>query len=131
MQTLNDLQNIEDVKLLVDTFYDTIRKDDLLADIFNKVIQDRWPQHLEKMYRFWQTVLFDEHTYFGSPFVSHATLPVDKEHFDRWVFLFNTTVDNLFAGTRAERAKWQGERMATMFLYKINYYRDNTASPLL
>ncbi|MEZ5054046.1 MAG: group III truncated hemoglobin [Chitinophagales bacterium] len=131
MQTLNDLQNIEDVKLLVDTFYDTIRKDDLLADIFNKVIQDRWPQHLEKMYRFWQTVLFDEHTYFGSPFVPHATLPVDKEHFDRWVFLFNTTVDNLFAGTRAERAKWQGERMATMFLYKINYYRDNTASPLL
>ncbi len=131
MQTLNDLQNIEDVKLLVDTFYDTIRKDDMLADIFNNVIQDRWPQHLEKMYRFWQTVLFDEHTYFGSPFVPHATLPVDKEHFDRWVHLFNTTVDSLFAGTRAERAKWQGERMATMFLYKINYYRDNTASPLL
>lgn len=69
MESLQDLKDIKDVQLMVDTFYETIRKDDLLADIFNKVIQDKWPQHLEKMYRFWQTVLFDEHTYFGSPFV--------------------------------------------------------------
>ncbi|HQV78467.1 MAG TPA: group III truncated hemoglobin [Chitinophagales bacterium] len=131
MESLQDLKDIKDVQLMVDTFYETIRKDDLLADIFNKVIQDKWPQHLEKMYRFWQTVLFDEHTYFGSPFVPHAKLPVEKQHFDRWVQLFNSTVDSLFVGARAERAKWQGERMATMFLYKINYYQENSSTPLL
>lgn len=131
MESLQDLKDIKDVQLMVDTFYETIRKDDLLADIFNKVIQDKWPQHLEKMYRFWQTVLFDEHTYFGSPFVPHAKLPVEKQHFDRWVQLFNSTVDSLFVGVRAERAKWQGERMATMFLYKINYYQENSSTPLL
>ena len=47
-----DIQDIEDIKLLVDTFYDNIRKDELLAPIFNDKIEDRWPEHLEKMYRF-------------------------------------------------------------------------------
>lgn len=125
-----DIDTIEDIKLLVDTFYGRIREDDLLKDIFNGVIQDRWPEHLEKMYRFWQTVLMDEHTYFGSPFVPHAELPVDKEHFDRWIGLFGETVDELFEGERAERAKWQGDRMAKMFLSKIRYYRDNNLKPL-
>ena len=50
-------------------FYEKVPKDDLLQDIFNKKIQERWPEHLEKMCRFWQTVLMEEHTYFGSPFV--------------------------------------------------------------
>jgi len=51
------LLNIEDVKLLVDTFYSKVRNDDTLAPIFNERIGDRWPEHLEKMYTFWQTTL--------------------------------------------------------------------------
>lgn len=128
---MKDITILDDIKLLVDDFYGKIRQDDLLKDIFNNVIQDRWPAHLEKMYRFWQTVLLEEHTYFGSPFVPHAKLPVEKQHFDRWMQLFNQTVDEHFKGEKAERAKWQGERMAEMFLYKINYYKNNSAIPLL
>jgi len=126
-----DISNITDIKLLVDSFYQAVRNDVLLKDIFNNKIEDRWPQHLEKMYRFWQTVLLEEHTYFGSPFMPHAKLPVDKTHFDRWRKIFNKTVDELFAGEKAERAKWQGERMAEMFNYKIDYYKNNAATPLL
>lgn len=126
-----DIKNIDDIKLLVDTFYDNIRKDDLLAEIFNDKIEDRWPQHLDKMYKFWQTVLLGEHTYFGSPFVPHAKLPVDLMHFERWLALFDATVDELFAGEKAERAKWQGQRMAEMFHTKIEYYKNNPAIPLL
>ena len=96
-----DIENIEDVKLLVDTFYAKVREDDQLKDIFNERIQDRWPEHLEKMYRFWQTVLLDEHTYYGSPFVPHAQLPVEKEHFNQWITLFYATVDDLFVGEKA------------------------------
>lgn len=129
--TVGDISNIDDIKLLVDSFYAKVREDDLLSGIFNDVIRDRWPEHLEKMYRFWQTVLLDEHTYLGSPFVPHAKLPVDKAHFDRWLKLFYETVDAFFTGEKAERAKWQGERMAEMFLYKIQYYRNNSATPLV
>ncbi|HMS52273.1 MAG: group III truncated hemoglobin [Sphingobacteriales bacterium] len=130
-QIKNDIKGLSDIKQMVDTFYGKIRQDDKLADIFNNVIQNRWPQHLEKMYRFWQTVLLEEHTYFGSPFIPHAKLPVDANHFERWLQLFNETVDTLFEGEKANRAKWQGQRMAEMFLSKINYYNNNSAIPLL
>lgn len=126
-----DISNLDDIKLLVDQFYDSIRKDTLLNDIFEDVIHDRWPNHLDKMYRFWQTVLLDEHTYQGSPFVPHAHLPVDLNHFERWLELFSTTVDSNFEGEKAERAKWQGQRMAEMFHSKINYYRNNNQIPIL
>ncbi|WP_367915131.1 group III truncated hemoglobin [Leadbetterella sp. DM7] len=128
---MKDIGELADIQLLVDTFYGKIREDDLLKDIFNGIIQDRWPEHLEKMYRFWQTVLLEEHTYFGSPFPPHLRMPVSEEHFNRWVMLFSGTVDGLFEGDKAERAKWQGSRMAEMFLSKITYFRENNLTPLV
>ena len=125
-----DIITINDIELLVNTFYDKIRQDEILKDIFNNKIQDRWPQHLEKMYTFWQTILLEEHTYYGSPFVPHAELPVDVEHFERWLQLFFKTVDDLFEGEKAERAKWQGQRMAEIFHSKIQFYKNNPINVL-
>ena len=118
-----DILNIEDVKLLVNRFYDKIKTDELLGPIFNERIKDRWPEHLDKMYRFWQTVLLGEHTYFGSPFPPHAQLPVGHEHFLKWMELFNPTVDELFTGEKATEAKWRAAKMAEMFEIKIEHYK--------
>ncbi|MBK8749254.1 MAG: group III truncated hemoglobin [Saprospiraceae bacterium] len=118
-----DILTIEDVKQLVDLFYDKIRADDLLGPIFNERIQNLWAVHLEKMYCFWQTVLLGEHTYFGSPFPSHAQLPVGHQHFVKWMALFNHTVDELFTGEKATEAKWRAAKMAEMFEMKIEHYK--------
>ncbi len=131
MEQLKDIETLEDIRLLVDTFYGKIRENPMLKDIFNNIIQDRWPEHLDKMYRFWQTVLLEEHTYFGRPFIPHAQLPVEKEHFNEWLKIFYETVDGLFKGEKADRAKWQGERMAEMFHTKIQFFRNNSSIPLL
>ncbi|MCB9186465.1 MAG: group III truncated hemoglobin [Flavobacteriales bacterium] len=125
-----DIADIEDIKLLVNRFYDSVREDELLGPIFNDVIKDRWPEHLEKMYRFWQTVLLEEHTYHGSPFPPHAKLPVEKPHFERWINLFFATIDNHFDGELASEAKWRAQKMAEMFNYKIDYYRNSSATPI-
>lgn len=130
MNQKTNILNVEDIKLLVDQFYELVRKDDLLAPIFNSRIGNRWPQHLEKMYRFWQTVLLGDHTYYGSPFAPYAHLPVDKTHFNRWLELFNRTTEDHFTGAKAEEAKWRAGKMAEMFLHKIKYYRTNHSSPL-
>lgn len=120
-----EIKKIEDIRLLVDEFYGNVRKDELLGLIFEEVIQNRWGEHLEKMYRFWQTVLLDEHTYYGAPFPPHAQMPIDEQHFNRWVGIFHATVDSLFEGENAEKAKEQGKRMASIFQSKISYIRDN------
>ena len=121
---LQDIQNIDDIQLMVNTFYDTIRQDELLGPIFDGIIQDRWPVHLEKMYRFWQTILLEDHTYFGQPFPPHARMPIQQEHFDRWVALFTATVDRLFDGQKADEAKWRARRMADMFASKVAWYQE-------
>lgn len=83
-----EIISVEDVRTLVHTFYEKVQSDELIGPIFNSRIEGRWPEHLEKMVRFWQTVLLNEHTYQGSPFAPHADLPVEKEHFERWLALF-------------------------------------------
>ncbi len=123
-----DILKLDDVKHLVDSFYGKIREDKLLKEIFNSNIQDRWPQHLQKMYTFWQTVLLSEHTYYGSPFPPQAKMPIDKEHFDRWLQLWFDTIDENFTGEIADEAKWRASKMAEMFQFKINYIREKSGS---
>ena len=123
-----DISSIEDIRLLVDTFYGRVRKDKFIGPIFIGAIGGRWPEHLDKMYRFWQTVLMEEHTYFGSPFPPHARMPLEKRHFDVWLGLWYATVDELFEGAKASEAKWRASRMAEMFLAKLQYYRENPSA---
>ena len=127
----HDISELDDVKLLVDTFYGKVRNDNLIGPIFNERIQDRWPQHLNKMYTFWQTVLLSEHTYFGTPFPPHAQLPVEGEHFERWLSIFKETVAELFFGKTADEALWRANKMAEMFQSKIRYYKKNSQNSLI
>lgn len=130
-QEKKDILSLEDVKLLVDTFYGKVREDELIGPIFDERIQDRWPEHLTKMYTFWQTILLGEHTYYGSPFPPHAKLPVEKIHFERWLTLFSETLNELFTGEIAEEAMWRANKMAEMFQFKIHHYRQNSTNSLI
>lgn len=117
-----DISNLDDVKLLVDSFYEKVRHDDLLSVIFNPVIGNRWPQHQEKMYLFWQSLLLGERTYAGNPLQQHLKLPVGKEHFDRWTVLFDGTVDEHFSGEKANEAKTRAKGIAALFQFKIQQF---------
>ena len=121
----SDIHTIDDIKLLVDTFYDKVKENEHLSPIFEERIQNKWQEHLNKMYQFWQTVLLGEHTYSGSPFPPHATLPIEFKHFQSWLQLFNETITSLFEGEKADKAKWQSQRMAEMFHSKIEFYKQH------
>ena len=120
-----DIETLDDIVLLVDDFYGRVRQNPLIGPIFIGVIKDQWPAHLEKLYRFWQTVLLDERTYSGSPFAPHAGMPLEKKHFETWLELFQQTLESHFSGPRADEAKWRANKMAEMFLYKIEYFRQH------
>ena len=117
------IESLDDIRHLVDTFYERVRADALIGPIFNERIGDRWPEHLEKMYRFWQTVLLEEHTYQGAPFRPHADLPVHLEHFERWVELFEENLLEQFTGDKADEALERAGKMAKMFHSKREFLR--------
>jgi hemoglobin len=120
-----DIETLDDIKLMVNTFYQRIQINDVLGPIFEQRIGGRWEQHLEKMYRFWQTVLFNEHTYSGSPFPPHATMQIDERHFVIWVQNWTGTVDEFFTGPIADEAKRRGTLMAGIFNSKLEFFKRN------
>lgn len=116
---MKDIEGIEDIKVLVDQFYTKVRADELLAPVFDARIAD-WVPHLNTMYRFWNAALFQVREYVGNPFLKHATLPVDGQHFERWIELFYETLDEHFQGPVAEEAKRRSLIMANTFYSRLS-----------
>lgn len=117
---MNDINTNEDIKILVDCFYAKVRKDEHLATVFNKRIEaDKWEIHLNKMYTFWESVLFHKASYKGNPFEKHVNLSINKIHFTKWVKLFLETVDENFVGLVADDAKMKAKSIAHIFSHKI------------
>ncbi|WP_421872943.1 group III truncated hemoglobin [Marinoscillum sp.] len=122
---MKDIQSLDDIKLLVDTFYAKVRVDDKLGPIFIQVIKDQWPAHLEKMYRFWQSILLGEPTYNGRPFPPHVVLPIGMAHFNRWIQLFHATLDEHFEGPVADEARDRSVKIAQVFMAKLDSIRSS------
>jgi hemoglobin len=107
--TKPDIQNHDDIRRLIDTFYNRVTADDLLGPIFNDVANVDWAHHLPVMYNFWEFLLLGGTQYTGNPIQKHHDLharhALSPELFDRWVAIFGATVDDLFAGPTADSAK--------------------------
>ncbi|TXL76777.1 group III truncated hemoglobin [Vineibacter terrae] len=79
---------------LVRRFYDRVRQDALLGPVFAARIAD-WEPHLQKMCAFWSSVALMSGRYHGQPMQAHLPLPVDAQHFDRWLALFEATANEI------------------------------------
>lgn len=122
-QSKPDITTEEDVKLLVDSFYQKVNTDELLAPIFNDLAQVDWAEHLPTMYRFWGSLLLRNNSYQGQPWPKHAVLPVNTAHFSRWLGLFKLTVDEHFAGPKAVEAKNIAASIADTFQNRMQLVR--------
>lgn len=125
----SDITTEEDIKKLVDTFYDHVNRDELLGPVFNEFAKVDWDHHLPMMYAFWSTVLFGSMAYKGQPFPKHFALPIDRTHFTRWIALFTQTVEELFAGDMAEQAKQKAASIANIFQMKMGLWATPLVKP--
>lgn len=94
---------------LVDTFYGSVREDELLGPIFDERIAD-WPAHLARMKAFWRSILHNSGEFSGNPMIKHIAIPgLEERHFAHWLELFYATLRDLevdraateLVGTRA------------------------------
>lgn len=125
MKVKKDIENVDDVHLMVRTFYTKVRENETIGVIFNTVLNNKWDEHIEKLTRFWQTVLLNEYTYQGAPFQPHAVMPLKAKHFNTWLLIFHQNIDEHFEGTKAKEAKLRATNMAKMFEAKIAYIQEN------
>jgi hemoglobin len=107
---VSDIHTAEDLRRLVQTFYSEVLLDSILGPVFaNQIPANAWPAHLDTMVSFWSAVLA-EPGYRGRLEAGHVGLPVSESHFDRWLMLFSTVVNELFAGANADIIKSRAVR---------------------
>jgi hemoglobin len=114
--THQDLVDRADVEVLLRRFYGRVLVDDVLAEPFAELRAAGLDLHIPKMCDFWETVLFRARLYRGSALDAHRLVhdrvPLTDRHFARWLTTWRNTVDEMYCGPVAERAKIQAARIA-------------------
>lgn len=116
------IQSEAEISDLLHDFYASVRKDDLIGSIFEDAIGDHWDEHIEKIERFWSTLMLGSDSYHGRPFPPHLKLNLKPEHFKRWLELFFETTDENFHGQKADEIKMKALQIGRNFLANIQYF---------
>lgn len=118
-----DIATRKDIELLVDTFYNKVKRDAVIGFIFTDVAKVNWEKHLPIMYNFFENMLFYTGSYTGNPMELHKKinnhLQLTTEHFNQWESLFSKTVDELFDGEKAELVKQRAISISKIMQLKI------------
>jgi hemoglobin len=116
---VTDIDSRSDCERLVRAFYGRALVDPVIGWIFVDVAKLDLEAHVPQIAAFWETILLGARSYTGGAFRPHAALHAQARlragHFERWLWLWHATVDDLFAGERAELAKAHATRVAQAF----------------
>jgi len=120
---VRDIESLADCERLVRAFYGRTLVDPMIGWIFVDVAKLDLEAHVPRIASFWETILLGARSYSGSAYAPHAALNYKVElrsgHFERWLSLWRSTVDELFAGERAELAKAHAARVASAFQRRL------------
>ncbi|MBP9925249.1 MAG: group III truncated hemoglobin [Cyclobacteriaceae bacterium] len=113
-----DITDLNDITILVDTFYESAAEDDLLGPIFSQIENSHL--HKDALYKYWETVLLT-HTSTSEPFPKHIELMFSTQHFFRWLTLFLRTIDDLYSGPTSQKAKIMVMKKAEEFQSDLGF----------
>jgi len=110
--------NTASITALVHDFYGELRTDPELFPVFNAVIGADWDPHLIRMVDFWSTVMLGTKRFHGNVYGKHMRLSgIRREHFVRWLSLFESTSNRLFCKEIAREFQITAERIANSLQY--------------
>ena len=122
----HDIETRGDCERLVRAFYGRAMADPIIGFLFTDVAKLDLEAHVPRITNFWETILLGAHSYGGGAFRPHIELnfkvALTRGHFDRWLQLWTTTVDELFTGEHAELAKSHAIRVAAAFESRLRSF---------
>jgi hemoglobin len=125
MRVMHDIESRADCERLVRAFYGRALEDPIIGFIFVEVAKLDLEAHVPRIASFWETVLLGARSYSGGAFRPHAELHAKvrlrEGHFAQWLSLWCRTVDELFAGDRADLAKAHAHRVGRAFLGRLQH----------
>lgn len=119
------LDTPEDIRFMVDSFYQKVQQDPFIGPVFTDVAQVDWAKHLPKMYAFWESIILGNNAYDGHPFRPHLIINQEHtltiEHFERWLQLFSANLWENFTGETAEQVRQRATQIALVWANKLAY----------
>ena len=114
------------IRLLVDRFYEKVRRDRELGSIFAQAIaEEGWPAHLATMRDFWSSIMLTSGRYKGNPVAVHLRVEgMEPQLFARWLTLFDETCRELFDDDVAVAFRVKAERIAESLKLALFYRPD-------
>jgi hemoglobin len=101
------------ITAFVRAFYDKGLADPLIGPVFSAI--PNLDGHLAIVENFWSKSLLRTDRYEGHPFPVHVNLPIEPEHFTRWLELFVAAAHETLPTTQAEQAVAKATHMAQCF----------------
>ena len=121
---MQDIENKQDIELLINEFYKKVMADPFIGPFFTKVAHFSWVIHIPIMVSFWETILLGTITYKGNPMIKHIELnklsPLKQSHFERWLTLWEETINESFTGQKSVEAITRAGTIAQIMQYKIS-----------
>ena len=120
---MKDIENRADVDALMVAFYSKVMTDPMIGFIFTDVAKLDLDHHLPIIGDFWESLLFgtgDYGRHGRNPLAVHRNLdvltPLLPEHFERWLLIFDQSVNEAFAGENADFLKMRAKAIARRML---------------
>ncbi len=126
-----DINSREDITKLIILFYEKVKPDPVIGFIFTRVVPIDWEHHIPVIVDFWETILLDNPVYKKNAMEVHYDLnnktPLQKIHFETWLSLFTTTVDELYEGKIATLAKTRAKSIAAVMEFKMSDFNNKNS----
>ncbi len=124
-----DISSRQDIEQLIIAFYEKVKPDPTIGFIFTEIIPINWEHHIPVIVDFWEGILLDNPVYQKNAMEVHYHLnnqiPLQKVHFETWLTLFRSTVDELFEGKVADLAKTRAKSIADVMQFKMDKINNN------
>ncbi|HUI22177.1 MAG TPA: group III truncated hemoglobin [Methylocella sp.] len=111
----------------VERFYAKGLADPLLGPVFGAISD--LPGHLEIIKSFWSRSLLGTERYQGHPYPVHTSLPIEPEHFQRWLRLFTESARETLPEAQAGQAVAQASHMTECFQAGLFPFTDSKGKP--
>ncbi|CAH0340839.1 DUF1971 domain-containing protein [Rhizobium sp. CECT 9324] len=123
-----DVLTEPEIAAVVRRFYDRVRNDDLLSNVFD-VVED-WDEHLIRLSEFWSSVALMSGKYKGNPLAIHYVHRdrINPEMFDRWLELWRATTEDLLCADAALILQSKAARIATKLRFSMTEQRSVTST---
>lgn len=120
---MKDIENQDDLYLLVDEFYKKLLADDKISYLFTDVVKIKLEEHLPILVTFWSQAVLGTGGYTKNLTQIHLDVSeksyLSPELFSIWLAHFYASVDENFAGEKAEQIKTNALSIATVMQIKI------------